>query len=65
MAAKDWTNLFNKYKGKWVALKDDEVTVIASGNAAKEVLNKAIKNGYQKPILFRVPSKKVAYIGLV
>jgi hypothetical protein len=25
--AKDWTHLFEKYRGKWVALAEDEITV--------------------------------------
>ena len=35
--AKDWTHLFELYRGKWVALADDETTVLASGASAKEV----------------------------
>lgn len=34
--AKDWTHLFEKYCGKWVALADDETTVVASGATAKK-----------------------------
>ena len=34
----DWTKNFKKYKGLWVALKKDQVTVVASGKTAKEVL---------------------------
>jgi hypothetical protein len=32
----DWTHLFEKYRGKWVALADDEVTVLGSSATAKE-----------------------------
>ena len=34
--AKDWTHLFENYRGKWVALAKDEITVIGSGASAKE-----------------------------
>lgn len=61
--AKDWTNLYKKYKGQWVALADDEVTVIAAGSSAKEALKKAEQKGVAEPILFRVPIEIVPYIG--
>lgn len=59
----DWTKIYKKYKGLWVALKDDESTVIASGKTAKEALDKAYKKGYNNPILTRMPEKLVTYIG--
>lgn len=59
----DWTKIYKKYKGLWVALKSDEKTVIASGKTAKEVLRQAQKSGYNKPILTRMPSKIIPYVG--
>jgi hypothetical protein len=59
----DWTSLYETYKGKWVALKDDEVTVIASGSKLRDVLSDAKKNGYEHPIVTKVPKKDVVYIG--
>ena len=59
----DWTKIYQKYKGLWVALKDDEKTVVASGNTVKEAVNKAKERGYQNPIMFRVPTKVVPYVG--
>lgn len=55
--------MYEKYKGLWVALKDDEVTVISSGKTAEEALMKARKEGYENPILTRMPEKLVAYVG--
>ncbi len=63
MTAKNWTTLFKDYKGQWVALKDDETTVIASGNKLPEVIRKATDKGYDKPILTKVPKKDMTYIG--
>lgn len=60
----DWTKIYQKYKGLWVALQDDEQTVIASGKTAKEVWDKAQNKGYKKPILTRMPDELVTYIGL-
>ena len=59
----DWTNIFKKYKGQWVALKDDEKTVLASGQSAKEAWDKAQKKGFKKTILTRMPAKLIPYVG--
>ena len=59
----DWTKIYEKYKGLWVALKDDEKTVVASGETVKEVMEEAKKEGCQEPILFKVPTEIIPYIG--
>lgn len=46
-----------------MALKDDELTVVASGKTAKEAWEKAQQKGYKKPILTRMPEKLVTYVG--
>jgi len=63
LVAIDWTKIFQKYKGKWVALKDDEKTVVASGSTAKEAWDKALRKGFKKPILTRMPTKLIPYVG--
>lgn len=63
MAAIDWTDIYKKYKGLWVALKNDEMTVIASGKTAKEVWFRAQEKGFRKPILTRMPTKLFTYVG--
>jgi len=60
----DWTKIIIKYKGLWVGLKEDEKTVIASGKTAREVIEKSKKKGFNLPVLFRVPTKVIPYIGL-
>jgi hypothetical protein len=64
MAAIDWTNMYQKYRGLWVALKSDEKTVVASGKTAKTALLKAKKAGTPNPILHRVPSTLSVYVGI-
>ena len=59
----DWTKIYKKYKGLWVALEEDERTVLASGKTAKEALNSAISKGHYKPILTHIPSELEAYVG--
>lgn len=60
----DWKALITKYKGLWVGLREDEKTVVASGKTVKDVLRKSEEKGYKNPILFRVPTKVVPYVGL-
>lgn len=63
MGAIDWTNLYKKYKGLWVALKDDEVTVISSGQELTRVRLIAEKKGFSNPIFYYVPKNQTAFIG--
>jgi hypothetical protein len=62
MATKDWTHLFDKYRGKWVALANDEMTVLAAGNTAREAHRAALKHA-SLPILYRVPETLDAFVG--
>lgn len=59
----NWTNLQKKYKGLWVALAEDEITVLGHGKTLREALGKAKKNGYVSPILTRMPEKIVTFVG--
>jgi hypothetical protein len=59
----DWTKIYKQYRGLWVALKDDEQTVIASGKTAKEAWEKAREAGYEKPILTPMPATLDTYVG--
>jgi hypothetical protein len=59
----DWTKIYKKYKGLWVALLDDEQTVVGSGKTAKEAWEEAQRKGHKKPILTRMPEKLVTYVG--
>ncbi|TSC83594.1 MAG: hypothetical protein G01um101413_972 [Parcubacteria group bacterium Gr01-1014_13] len=59
----DWTKIYEKYKGLWVALLDDEETVVGSGKTAKEAWEEARRKGYEKPILAHMPKELITYIG--
>lgn len=59
---KDWTHLFENYRGKWVALAKDEITVIGSGTSAKEAHAAGLKHS-SMPILYRVPDALEAFAG--
>ena len=59
----DWTKIYKKYRGLWVALLEDEVTVVGSGKTAKGAWEEARRRGHQKPILTRMPEELVTYVG--
>lgn len=60
---KDLTPVYKKYKGKWVAMGDRFVKVVASGKSSSFVYQKAKKMGYKVPNILRVPSNLTAFIG--
>ena len=62
ISMKDWTHLFNNYRGQWVALADDEITVLAAGPTAREAHTAALAHS-SLPILYRVPDSLDAFVG--
>ena len=57
-----WDEILKKYKGRWVALTEDN-KVISSGYNARIVYNKAKEKGVEIPTLFKVPKEPIAFIG--
>ena len=52
---KDWSHLVSEFSGKWVALADDETTILAVADTAEVARAAAIAQS-KTPILFRVPA---------
>ena len=64
MKAINRTKVFKKYKGLWVAFKQDQVTVVGSGKTLKEAEKEAVKSGYSRPIFsFMHPNLDKTLIG--
>ena len=62
--AKNWTHLFEKYRGKWVALAEDETTVLAAADTAREARDAALKrSSLLLPILYQVPETLDLFAG--
>ena len=59
----DWTKIYKKYKGLWVALAEDEMTVLAAHKTARKAFEQAKEGGYENPILAWVPEDLKAYVG--
>jgi len=55
------TKIFEKYQNKWVALTSDD-KIISAGMTIKEVLTKAIKKGFEDPIIAKMPDLKFDYL---
>ena len=63
--AKDWTKLMKAYKGLWVALAEDETTVLGTGKTVKSAILAAKKKDDKMPFLTYVPEKIVSYVGSI
>lgn len=59
----DWTKIYKKYKGLWVALDEKEKKVVAFDKEAKKAFEKAQRKGVKIPILFKVPTEIIPYVG--
>ena len=60
---KNWAKIIKKYKGQWVALAEDETTVVAASKDAKIAYAMAQKKGLKVPIMFSVPLTIKPHIG--
>lgn len=66
MAAIDWTKIYKKYKGLWVAIKTpDEPTVVASGKTLKDTIQKAHSKGFKQPFVTQIPKKVLPIVGVI
>lgn len=65
MKAIDMKTIYREYKGKWVSLKDDERTVVASGKTLKEVILKSQKKGIHHPIVTQIPQEVLPIVGII
>lgn len=57
----DRTDIFRKYQNKWVALTDDN-KVISAGSSFADTLKKAIKKGFDNPIVTKMPDLRYDYL---
>lgn len=59
----NWTRIHKKYPGLWVALENDEQTVVGFGKTAKQAFQVAQEKGCEEPILTRMPKELITYVG--
>jgi len=63
MKLTDWTNIYTNYKGLWVALSDDNETVVGSGQAPEQALDEAHAKGFANAAITYVPEEIVTFAG--
>lgn len=59
----DWQDIYKKYRGQWVALKEDEVTVVAAASTLKGANEKAAQAGYPHAIFTKMPQDLNYFVG--
>jgi hypothetical protein len=59
------TAMAKKHAGKWLALKQNRQTIIATGMIAKEALNGARRKGVEHPVLTRMPQAMRHFVGTI
>ncbi len=62
MKAIDMTPIIKKYPGCFVALSYDRKKVLGKEHTHEEALEEANKNGYQYPILTKIPNENRSYL---
>lgn len=62
--AKDWSKLYKKYKGMWIALAKNESTVLGFGKTASEALKKSQKKTSKTPTLVYMPKDLKSFVGI-
>lgn len=58
----DMSPIIRRYAGCFVALDKDRRTVLGKGHTAEEALQEARQNGFEKPILTRIPEDNRSYL---
>lgn len=59
----DWTKIYKKYAGKWVAIDpSDDTTVLAADADAGKAYAKGTRGG-RRAILHRVPEEVINFVG--
>jgi hypothetical protein len=59
----DRSDIYRRHRGQWVALKDDQITVVAAASTLEEASEEASKAGYPDAIFTKVPQKLTYFVG--
>jgi hypothetical protein len=58
----NYTEIYNKYKDKWIAFRSEDSTEVAgSGKTLEEAVREAKKKGFSNPVVTKLPSFKYTY----
>ena len=59
----DWSKIYKKYKGLWVALLEDGITVVGSGKTLRDARRVAEKKGHPETYAMFVPKETFTFVG--
>lgn len=62
MSLKNFIEIHKKYKGKWIAMTQEN-KVVASGNSLQKILKDSKKKGFTHPVVMKVPQAVVPLVG--
>jgi hypothetical protein len=60
---RDWKELYQQYRGQWVAIDDDLMTAIAHGESRREVKEAAAEKGKPNALVLKFPDELTAFAG--
>ncbi len=60
-----WTQTYKKYKGSWVTLLRDGVTVVGDGKTLKAARRKAETRGHKETYAMFVPKEMFTFVGRI
>ena len=59
----DFSKIYQRYAGKWVALNRGENKIIGAAVSSRVAFRKAVESGEKRPILFKVPRPSISWVG--
>jgi hypothetical protein len=59
----NWKAIYTNYKGLWVALDEDNETVVGSGQSPEQALDEAHIKGFSNAALTYVPEEVINFAG--
>lgn len=59
----DWTKVYAKYQGMWVALDKDNETVVGKGATAEPAVTEAKSKGFVEAAVTYIPQEVIAFAG--
>jgi len=62
MEADSFPDEIREHQDKWVALSNDEKTILAADASFDKALAKAQKKGEKNPVMLKVPSNHYGYV---
>jgi len=63
MPARDFREIYKKYRGQWVALGNDHISVVAAAPTLREARQRANKLGFAGATMSKIPADLKIFVG--